>query len=146
LLGALAALGAAGCAKGQDGNAAPVQRPTQQANQLQGTADWRQRMQANHNADSSTEQQVRRLTRDLDLTVAQQAEVRRLARLHNDRIQRILDTAPDTLSYAAFQAQVHAISQDFHDSTNAILTAHQLGLMKNMVGRLDSGTEARHAP
>jgi hypothetical protein len=143
ILGAAAALSLAGCAKGQD-KATPPAAQTGQANSLQGAADWRVRMQANHNADSSTEQQVRRLTRDLNLTPAQQDKVRQLSREHNNRIQTILDTAPATLTYQDFQTQVHAISQTFHDSVNAILTPRQLQLMKAMVGRLDSGTEARH--
>jgi hypothetical protein len=41
---------------------------------------------------------------------------------------------------------VHAISQEYHDSVNAILTPHQLELMTAMVARLDSGKEKRHAP
>ena len=145
LLGGVAALNAAGCVKGQEKAATPPAQ-TQQANSLQGLADWRNRMQSNHNADSSTEQQVRRLTSDLALTSAQQDKVRQLSREHNDRIQKILDTAPPTLTYQDFQTQVHAISQQFHDSVNTILTPRQLQLMKAMVGRLDSGTEARHAP
>jgi predicted transglutaminase-like cysteine proteinase len=145
LFGAVVALNAAGCAKGQE-KAATSSAPTHQTNSPQGAADWRARMQNNHNADSSTEQQVRRLTRDLALTSAQQEKVRQLSRDHNDRIQTILDTAPPTLTYQDFQTRVHAISQQFHDSVNTILTPHQLQLMKAMVGRLDSGTEARHAP
>jgi hypothetical protein len=68
-----------------------------------------------------------------------------LARLHNARIQAILDTAPPTLARDSFIAQVHEISRQFHDSVNAILSAHQLELMREMVGRLDSGTEARRS-
>jgi hypothetical protein len=140
----LAMLGAAGCAKAQ----APPQQAqgTPQRRSLQVEADWRARMQANHNADSSIAQQVRRLTRDLELTPSQQVKVQQFAKVHNERIQNILDTAPDTLSYAAFQVQVHAISQDFHNSVNAILTPHQLDLMKAMVGRLGNGRERRRAP
>ena len=41
--------------------------------------------------------------------------------------------------------RAHAISQEYHDSVNAILTPHQLALMKSMLGRLDSGQEARRA-
>ena len=145
LFGGVVAVGAASCGKGQE-KAAPASGQTQQASSLQGGADWRERMQRNHSADSSTEQQVRRLTADLNLTPVQQSKVRQLSRLHNDRIQKILDTAPPTLTYADFQTQVHAISREFHDSVNAILTPSQLQLMKAMVGRLDSGTEARHAP
>jgi hypothetical protein len=145
LFGGLVALSAVSCGRAQD-QATPAQGQTRQANSLQGATDWRERMQKGHNADSSTEQQVRRLTADLGLTPVQQEKVRQLSRVHNDRIQQILDTAPPSLTYEDFQTQVHAISQDFHDSVNAILTPRQLKLMKAMVGRLDSGTEARRAP
>ena len=143
VFGCVAVLGAAGCGTAQE-KAAPQQAQGQQA--LQGAADWRERMQKNHNAERSIDQQVQRLTKDLDLTPEQQVKVRQLAKEHNDRIQQILDTTPDTLTYQDFQRQVHAISQNFHDSVNAILTPHQLALMKAMVGRLDSGTEQRRAP
>ena len=143
VFGCVAVLGAAGCGTAQE-KAAPPQAQGQQA--LQGAADWRERMRKNHNAERSIELQVQRLTKDLDLTPEQQMKVRQLAKEHNDRIQQILDTSPDTLTYQDFQRQVHAISQNFHDSLNAILTPHQLALMKAMVGRLDSGTEQRRAP
>ncbi|HEV2083601.1 MAG TPA: hypothetical protein VGR09_00850 [Gemmatimonadales bacterium] len=145
MFGGVVVLGAAGCDRAQEKAAAPPAQ-AQQAQPLQGAADWRERMQKNHSADSSIAQQVRRLTRDLGLTSEQQAKVRQLSKEHNDRIQEILDTAPRTLTYQAFTAQVHAISQEFHDSVNAILTPHQLELMKAMVGRLDTGKEDRHAP
>jgi hypothetical protein len=148
VFGCMAVLGAAGCGTAQE-KAAPQQAQGQQAQgqqALHGAADWRERMQKNHNAQRSIEQQVQRLTKDLDLGPEQQVKVRQLAKEHNDRIQQILDTAPDTLTYQGFQMQVHAISQNFHNSVNAILTPHQLALMKAMVSRLDSGTEQRHAP
>jgi hypothetical protein len=140
LFGGVAMLAAAGCTPAQE-NPPPAQ--TAQAGPVAGAADWRQRMQQNHNADASIEQQVQRLTRDLDLTSPQQDKVRQLARVHNVRIQAILDTAPPTLTREAFTVQVHAISQQFHDSVNAILSPHQLELMKAMLGRLDSGQESR---
>jgi hypothetical protein len=147
LLLRVALLGAVGCGMGQ-GRAAPPGARTQarEDRPLQGAADWRTRMQQNRNADSSIEQQVRRLTRDLELTPVQQQKVRQLAWEHHDRIQKILDTAPPTLTRDAFTVQVHAISQDFHGAVDAILTPHQLELMKAMVGRLDGGTERRRAP
>jgi hypothetical protein len=148
---AIVALVAAGCGKTQE-NAAPAQPQAQaqaeapRGNQMQGAADWRQRMQANHNADSSVEQQVRRLTTNLELTPAQQSKVRQLSRWHNDRIQTILDTSPPALTYQDFQTQVHAISAQYHDSVNAILTPHQLDLMKTMTGRMGGGGPAREVP
>jgi periplasmic protein CpxP/Spy len=143
LFAGAAVVNAAGCGTAEE-KGAPPQAQGRQA--LPGAADWREQMQKNHNAEQSIEQQVSRLTKDLDLTSEQQAKVRQLAQDHNHRIQEILDTAPDTLTYQGFQTQVHAISQDFHNSVNAILTPHQLELMKAMVGRLDSGTERRRAP
>jgi membrane-bound lytic murein transglycosylase len=143
LFGAVAVLCAAGCATTPE-NAAPPK--AKQAHSLQGAADWRERMQKNHNAARSIEQQVDRLTKDLELTPEQQEKVRQLSKEHNDKIQKILDTAPPTLTYEAFNAQVHAISRENHDANNAILTPHQLELMKAMVDRLDNGKEDRHAP
>jgi len=141
----MAALSVASGAKAQE-KPAPPQGQTRQGNSLQGAADWRERMQKNHNADSSIAQQVRRLTRDLNLTPPQQEKVRQLSKVHNERIQQILDTAPPTLTREDFQTQVHAISQQYHDSVNAILTPRQLELMKAMLGRMGNGTEARRAP
>jgi predicted transglutaminase-like cysteine proteinase len=142
----VAVLGTASCAMAAE--AAPAQTEAQalQAHPLQGAADWRERMQKNHNADRSIEHQVRRLTKDLDLTPEQQEKVRQLSKARNDRIQKILDTAPPTLTHEAFATQVHAISHEYHDAVNAILTSHQLERMKAMVGRLDSGKEDRRAP
>jgi hypothetical protein len=137
-----------GCAAllGAVGSAMPAETAAQQAYPLQSAVDWRERMQEIHNPDRSIEQQVRRLTRDLDLTPEQQEKVRQLSQDHNDKIQKILDTAPPTLTHEAFTMQAHAISQEFHEAVNAILTPQQLVLTKAMVGRLDSGKEDRHAP
>jgi hypothetical protein len=143
LFGGAAVLGAVGCAMAQEEAPAPQ---AQQAHPLQGAADWRERLQQNHDAARSIEQQVQRLTRDLELTPEQQEKVRQLSKEHNDRIQRILDTAPPTLTYKDFTAQVHAISRENHDAVNAILTPHQRELMRAMVARLDSGKETRHMP
>jgi hypothetical protein len=139
LFAGVAVIGAAGCSKAQEKTAPPAQAQ-------QGAADWRERMQKNHNTEQSIEQQVSRLTKDLDLTPKQQVKVRQLAHVHHDKIQKILDTAPPSLTRAEFTTQVHAISAEFHDSVDAILTPHQLEQRKAMVGRLDSGTERRRAP
>jgi prophage DNA circulation protein len=154
LFGGAAVFIAAGCAKAEDkappaADAQQAQTQPPQAEQpqtLQDTTGWRARMQQNHNAAQSIEDQVSRLTKDLALTPAQQETVRKLAWDHNKKIQTILDTAPPTLTREDFTVQVHAISKEFHDSVNAILTPRQLELMKNMVGRLDSGQERRRAP
>jgi len=143
LLGGMAGLGMAPLATAQQ-RLPPPQLLSQQGDPLHGAVG--ERMQKNHNADQSIEQQVRRLTRNLDPTSEQQEKVRQLSRAHNDRIQTILDAAPPMLTREAFSAQVHAISQETHDAVNAILTPHQLELMKAIVSRLDNGKEGRHAP
>jgi hypothetical protein len=135
-------VGVAGCNISK-GKSTPIGAQRQQP--AAGVSDWRERLQENHNASQSIEQQVRRLTRDLELTPQQQSRVRQLAQLHNARIQAILDTAPPTLTRDSFNAQVHGISRQFHDSVNAMLSPHQLELMREMVGRLDGGTEARRS-
>jgi len=129
-----AVLGTGGCNTSQQ-ETPPSQSEAPRANPMQGAADWRQRMQANHNADSSVEQQTRRLTQQLNLTPQQQTKVRQLSRWHNQRIQAILETAPPSLTYQDFQTQVHAISGEYHDSVNAILSPHQLDLMKSIAGQ-----------
>jgi hypothetical protein len=134
LFAGAALLGATACNRAP-ANTPASETPATQNQPMAGPPDWRQRMQANHNADSSVEQQTRRLTQELSLTSQQETKVRQLSRWHNQRIQAILDTAPPTLSYQDFQTQVHAISAQYHDSVNAILTPRQLDLMKSMVGQ-----------
>jgi hypothetical protein len=141
----VAALSVPSGAKAQ-GTAAPPEGQARHGNSMQGAADWRERMQTNHNSDSSAVQQVRRLTSALELTPAQQGRVLELSKEHNARIQKILDTAPPTLTYQDFQTQVHEISRQYHDSVNAMLTPHQLELMKAMVGHMGGGGESRHTP
>jgi hypothetical protein len=139
-------LGAAACGVAQEKSAPAQAQGTRQPQMRGDTSDWRARMQRNQNADSSIEQQVRRLTEDLNLTPQQQVKVRQLSHVHHDRIQQILDTAPPSLTRESFTAQVHVISQQYHDSVNAILTPHQLDLMRAMVGRTGNGQEARRPP
>jgi hypothetical protein len=134
LFAGAALLGASACNRAQE-KAPGSGTPAQQSKPVAGAVDWRQRMQANHNADSSVEQQTRRLTQELSLTSQQQTKVRALSWWHNQQIQAILDTAPPTLSYQDFRTQVHAISAQYHDSVNAILTPRQLDLMKTLVGQ-----------
>ena len=148
LLGVIIVGGAmfgSGC-NSRRGEGASAQTSATRAQTALGINGWRERMQKNHSAEQSIDLQVRRLTRDLQLTPAQQTKVRRFAVLHNERIQAILDTAPAGLTRDSFTAQVHVISRKFHDSVNAMLTPAQLELMRAMLGRLDSGTENRRAP
>jgi hypothetical protein len=144
--GALA-LGAVGAAMAQD----QPRQPQPQADAAQRPArgpNWRQEMLARHAAqpaDQSLNEELARLTRDFQLTPAQVEKVRPILKAHNDRIQEILDTAPPTLTFEAFQAQVHAVSQEAHNRINALLTPDQAQLMQAMVRRLANGQEHRHA-
>jgi hypothetical protein len=140
LFAGMALLVAGGRARAQDRTGPP------QAQAQQGASDWRVRMQQNHNAEQSIGQEVGRLTKVLELTPDQQTKVRQLAWVHHDRIQKILDSAPPTLTRADFNTQVHAISAQFHDSVNAMLSPHQLELMKSMLGHGSGGLGSRRAP
>jgi hypothetical protein len=165
LFGGALALGAAGAAMAQDPPAQP--QPQSQAGAAQEPGppgwlgrlggpgrrargpNWRQEMLARHAAQpagKSLNEELARLTRDFQLTPAQVEKVRPILQDHNDRIQVMLDTAPPSLTFEAFNEQVHAISRETHDRINALLTPDQIQLMQAMIQRLDNGQEHRHAP
>jgi septal ring factor EnvC (AmiA/AmiB activator) len=135
LAGGLLALGLVGAAMAQ---------PAAGAGGPQG-ADWRQQLAAHHDPQRAIDDELSRLTRDLQLTPQQVAAVTPILHEHQDRIQALLDDNP-SITREAYQAQVHLISQQTHDQINSLLTARQLELMKAMVGRLDQGRETRRAP
>jgi hypothetical protein len=142
LSGAIA-LGGVGAALAQETAAQPQQQIGRPAGP-QG-ADWRQRLARLHDPQRAVDDELSRLTRDLQLTPEQVALVKPLLHQHQDRIQAVLDQNP-SITREAFQAQVHAISQETHNQINSLLTARQLQQMKNMVARLGNGQENRRAP
>src|SRR5258708_563340 len=99
-------LGVAGLAAGQDDG---VQQPSA-----------RQQLQHIH-TPQSIDQELARLTKDLELTPEQQRQVRPLLEEHHDRIQALLDKNPKA-SRKELGPRIHAISDDTHRKIHALLT------------------------
>ncbi len=124
-------LGMAGPAVAQDSG---VQRPSA-------------RQQLQHiRTPQSIDQELARLTKDLELAPGQQQQVRPLLEEHHDRIQALLDKNP-TASRQELDPQIHAISDETHRKIHALLTDHQKELEKAMQQREHNGGEnSRSAP
>jgi protein CpxP len=122
-------LGMAGAAVAQDNGAQPPSA--------------REQLQHIH-TPQSIDQELARLTKDLELTPQQQQQVRPLLQEHHDRIQTLLDKNP-TASRQDLGPQIHAISDDTHHEIHALLTDHQKELEKAMQHREHNGGENRRA-
>jgi periplasmic protein CpxP/Spy len=92
----------------------------------------------------SMDQELARLTKDLELTPAQQKQVRPLLQEHHDKIQALLDKSP-TATRQALGPQIHAISDTTHHEIHALLNAHQQELEAAMQQREHRGEERRRA-
>jgi hypothetical protein len=90
----------------------------------------REQLQRIH-TPQSLDQELARLTKDLELTPKQQRQVRPLLVEHHDRIQALLDKNP-TASRQQLGPQIHAISDDTHHQIHQLLTDHQKELEKAM--------------
>jgi hypothetical protein len=103
----------------------------------------RQQLERIH-TPQSLDQELARLTKDLELTQEQQQQVRRLLEEHHNRIQVLLDKSP-TASRQQLGPQIHAISDETHQEIHALLTEHQKGLEKAMQQRGHRGENRRPA-
>jgi periplasmic protein CpxP/Spy len=92
----------------------------------------------------SIDQELARLTKDLQLTPEQQRQVRPLLQEHHDRIQTLLDKNP-TASRKELGPQIRAISDETHRKIHALLTDHQKELEKAMQQREHNGEENRRS-
>jgi hypothetical protein len=101
----------------------------------------RQDLQGIHRP-GSIDQELARLTKDLELTPAQQKQVRTLLVEHHDKIQALFDKNPSA-SRQGLRPQIHAISDETHHEIHALLNAHQQVLEQAMVHREDNGEEGR---
>ena len=90
----------------------------------------------------SIDQELARLTKELELTPEQQQQVRPLLVEHHDRIQALFDKNTK-LSRETLGPQIHAISDETHHEIEALLTEHQKQLAKAMQERMHSGEESR---
>jgi hypothetical protein len=113
----------------------------------QGNGAWqpsaRQQLQQIH-LPQSIDQELARLTKNLELTTEQQQQVRPLLEEHHDRIQALLDKNP-TASRQEFGPQIHAISDETHREIHTLLTDHQKELEKAMQQREHNGEENRRS-
>jgi hypothetical protein len=104
----------------------------------------REQLQRIH-TPQSIDQQLVRLTKDLELTAQQQKQVGRLLEEHHNRIQALLDANPNA-SRQALGPQIHTISDATHREIHALLSDHQRQLEAAMRQREQSGEESRRAP
>jgi protein CpxP len=101
------------------------------------------RQQLEHiHSPQSIDQELARLTKDLELTREQQQRVRPLLQEHHDKIQALLDRNP-TASRQELGPQIHAISGQTHREIHALLTDHQRQLERAMQQREHHGEEGR---
>ena len=103
----------------------------------------RQQLQHIH-TPQSIDQELARLTKDLELTPEQKQQVRPLLEEHHDRIQTLLDKNPEA-SRQELAPQIHAISDETHRKIHALLTDHQKRLEKAMQQREHNGEENRRS-
>ena len=101
----------------------------------------RQQLQHIHTPQSLNQELVR-LTKDLELTPKQQQQVRPLLEEHHNRIQALLDKNPNA-SRQELGSQIHAISDETHREIHALLSDHQKQLEKAMQQREHKGEENR---
>jgi Spy/CpxP family protein refolding chaperone len=94
--------------------------------------DWRQQMIARGSSAVSVDQALANLTKNLNLTPDQVARIKPILQAHHDRILKILETGPASLTRDDFTAQVHLISAQTHDQINTLLTDRQRELVKEL--------------
>jgi predicted HTH transcriptional regulator len=103
----------------------------------------REQLQHMH-TPQSIDQELARLTTDLQLTTQQQQKVRLLLNEHHDKIQALLDKNP-TASRQELGPRIHGISDETHREIHALLTDRQRELEKAMQQREHDGQESRRS-
>jgi predicted HTH transcriptional regulator len=92
----------------------------------------------------SMDEELARLTKDLELTPQQQQQVRPLLEKHHDKIQALMDKNPNA-SRQELGPQIHAISEETHREIHALLSDHQKQLEQAMPQRGHRGDENRRS-
>ena len=124
--------------------AAVAQSDAQGNAQGKGAQERSARQLQHIHSPQSIDQELARLTKDLELTAEQQQQVKPLLEKHHDRIQALLDKNPNA-TRKELGPQIHAISDDTHREIHALLTDHQRELEKAMVHREHNGQENRRS-
>jgi Spy/CpxP family protein refolding chaperone len=99
----------------------------------------RQQLQSIH-TPQSIDEELARLTKDLELTPEQQQRVRPLLQEHHDKLQALFDRNP-AASRQDLSSQIHAVSDETHGEIHALLSDHQRELEKAMQLRKQGGAE-----
>jgi hypothetical protein len=86
-------------------------------------------------APRTIDQELDHLTKELELTPAQQKEIGPLLQQHQQEIQTLIDKNP-TVPRAALSTQIHGISDQTHHKIDALLTDHQKQLAEAMQARM----------
>ena len=108
----------------------PVQQPSAQLQHMHGPR--------------SIDEELARLTKDLELAPQQQQHVRSLLEEHHDKIQALIDKNPNS-SRQELGPQIHAISEETHREIHALLSDHQKQLEKAMQQHGHRGDENRRS-
>jgi uncharacterized phage-like protein YoqJ len=98
---------------------------------------WNDTASAQMHGLRTIDQEMDHLTKELELTPAEQKEIRPLLLEHRQRIQALFDQSPST-PRAALRTKIHAISDDTHHEIEKLLTDHQRQLAKAMQERMHS--------
>ena len=92
---------------------------------------WNDPASAQMRGPRSIDQEMEHLTKELELTPAEQQEIRPLLLEHRQRLQALFDQNPST-PRQALGTQIHAISDDTHHAIEKLLTDHQRELARTM--------------
>jgi hypothetical protein len=96
---------------------------------------WNSTASAQTRGPRAIAQEMNHLTKELELTPAEQKKIMPLLLEHRQRVQAPFDQHPST-PREALRPQIHAISDDTHHEIEALLTDHQRELAKAMQARM----------
>jgi hypothetical protein len=99
---------------------------------------WNDTASAQMHGPRSIDQEMDHLTKELELTAAEQKAIMPLLLEHRQRIQALFDQHPSA-PREALMTQIHSISDDTHREIDELLTDHQKQLVKGMQARMHSG-------
>jgi hypothetical protein len=104
-----------------------------------GLREGLQRIHSAHSIDD----ELNRLTTTLQLSQQQRSEVKVPLQQHQDWIQALIDGKPHATD-DFLRKQIHSISDDTHRQINALLTNHQLVLVRQMQARMREEGRGRY--
>lgn len=106
---------------------------------------WNDTASAQPHGPRTIDQEMDHLTKELELTAAEQAEIKPLLLKHQRRIQVLFDQHPST-PREALRPRIHAISDDTHHEIEELLTDHQRQLVKLMQARMHGENKLGSGP